>query len=174
MLMPSVVEANRVYEQRNDTSARTVKVSYTIEKPSRIVPQPPTWRDYLSRTVDTPQEPHAAIFPRTPIELKEWNKQLGRGWDEGVDQANTVFEHDLRRLSKDVEGMYRFRKLLTMGVLSMPKIGSSEYATISFDDGRTLNINDVVYENTAEAEFSELDKWEPYFRQAAEAEQGGQ
>ena len=49
MLMPSIIEANKVFEQTTDATVRTVNVSYTLDKPARLVPSPPTWRDYLIR-----------------------------------------------------------------------------------------------------------------------------
>lgn len=168
MLMPSVIEAERIYEQRSETSARTVKISYTLAKPASIVPQPPTWQDYLIRQVDEPIEPHAVVFPRDEQERWEWHQKLTDGWEQGVEQANSIFEHDLRVLNKDVEGMYRFRKLYTMGVVSMPSMASSEYPTITFDDGKTLNVNDIVYEINAPAEFEGSDKWNPYVRASVE------
>lgn len=164
MLMPIIIEAERIYEQRSDDSARTVKISYTLDKPATIVPQPPTWQDYLIRQVDEPLEPHAAVFPRTSQERVVWNQQLTAGWNEGTQQADEIFEHDLRVLNKDVEGLYRFRKLYTMGVVTMPSIASSEYHVVTYDDGKTLNINDIVYEVQTPSEFADKEKWSPYIR----------
>lgn len=164
MLMPSIIEADRIFEQTTDSTVRTVNVSYTLDKPARLVPQPPTWRDYLIRPIDKPQKPHDVIFPRTKEEERVWVENLNKGWEEGVSQANDIFEIDLRRLQKDIEGMYRFRKLLAMSVVTMPKISSSKYSVIKLDNGKTLNINDVVYSITAQSDFTETDKWEPFFR----------
>lgn len=170
MLMPSIIEAQRIFDQTSDTSVRTVNVSFTLDKPARLVPQPPTWRDYLIRAIDEPQKPHDVIFPRTSEEREVWIENLNRGWDEGVQQADEIYEIDLRNLQKDIEGMYRFRKLLTMGVVTMPRIASSKYSVIKLDNGKTLNLNDVVYSITMQSDFTETDKWEPFFRDAKSGE----
>jgi defect in organelle trafficking protein DotC len=164
MLMPSIIEADKVFEQTTESTVRTVNVSYTLDKPARLVPHPPTWREYLVRNIDKPQKPHDVIFPRTNEEKMAWVEALNKGWKEGCDQADDIFEIDLRRIQKDIEGMYRFRKLLAMGIVTMPRISSSSYSVIKLDDGKTLNINDVVYSITMQSNFTETDKWEPFFR----------
>lgn len=166
MLLPSIVEAERIYEQTSDNTARTVNVSYTLDKPARLIPQSPTWRDYLMRTIDEPVRPHEAMFPRNNEEERAWIERLNKGWAEGVGQAGDIFEIDLRRLQKDVEGMYRFRKLLAMGVVTMPTISRSKYPVLKLDNGKTINLNDVVYTITTQADFTDTDRWEPFFRTA--------
>jgi defect-in-organelle-trafficking protein DotC len=164
MLLPSIIKAERIFEQTTEDTARTVNVSFTLDKPARLVPQTPTWRDYLLRTIDAPQKPHDVIFPRTIEESSVWIENLDKGWEEGVKQADDIFEIDLRRLQRDIEGMYRFRKLLAMGVVTMPKISSSKYSVVKLDNGRTLNLNDVVYSITTQSDFETTEKWEPFFR----------
>lgn len=164
MLLPSIIKAERIFEQTAEDQARTVNVSFTLDKPARLVPQTPTWRDYLIRAIDEPQKPHDVIFPRTAEESKVWIENLDRGWGEGVSQADDIFEIDLRRLQRDIEGMYRFRKLLAMGVVTMPKISSSKYSVVTLDNGRTINLNDVVYQISDQSDFTKTEKWEPFFR----------
>ena len=164
MLLPSIVQAERIFDQTSDTSVRTVNVSFTLDKPARLVPQPPTWRDYLIRSIDEPQKPHDVIFPRTSDEREVWIENLNRGWHEGIKQADDIYEIDLRHMTKDIEGMYRFRKLLVMGVVTMPRISSSKYSVMKLDNGKTINLNDVVYSITAQSDFTDTDKWEPFFR----------
>lgn len=164
MLMPSIIEASRVFEQTSQSQVRTVNISYTLDKPARLVPAPPTWRDYLVRRIDKPQKPHDVIFPRTSDESKVWAKAVNDGWESGVKQADDIFHLDLRKMQKEIEGMYRFRKLLAMGVVTMPKFSSSQYSVIALDNGKTININDVIYSITTQSDFTETDKWEPFFR----------
>jgi defect in organelle trafficking protein DotC len=164
MLLPSIIKAERIFDQTASDTARTVNVSFTLDKPARLVPQTPTWRDYLIRRIDGPQKPHDVIFPRTPEEAQVWAENLDKGWKEGVKQADDVFEIDLRRLQRDIEGMYRFRKLLAMGIVTMPKIASSKYSVVKIDNGRTMNLNDVVYSITTQSDFTKTEKWEPFFR----------
>jgi len=164
MLMPSVVEAERIFDQSSSSQVRTVNISYTLNEQARLVPQNPTWRDYLIRAVDKPQKPHDVIFPRTKEERAAWNHNLRRGWKTGVKQANDIFEIDLRRLQKEFEGRYRFRKLLTMGIVSLPKVSSSKYTILKTDNGKTMNLNDVVWTITRQSDFTDKDNWQPFFR----------
>jgi len=168
MLLPSIIKSDRIFEQKSDDTVRTVNVSFTLDKPARLVPQTPTWRDYLIRSIDKPQKPHDVIFPRTGEETVVWIENLNRGWKEGVTQADDIFEIDIRRLQRDIEGMYRFRKLLAMGVVTMPKISSSNYSVVKLDNGRTLNLNDVVYSITAQSDFTETQEWKPFFRMSSQ------
>ncbi len=162
MLCPVVIEAERIYEQTNDKTVRTVTASLTLEKNARLVPQAPTWRDYLTRTIDKPVEPDAVLFPRDDEEKSAWRNALNKGWEAGVLQADNTYEHDLRILQKDIEGMYRFRKLLAQGIVSLPTLQSSNMSFVK--EGKTVNLNDVIYSITVESDFTDTNDWQPFFR----------
>lgn len=163
MLMPVVSKSERMFEQNSDSNVRTVSVSYTLEKPARLVSQPPNWRDYLIRAVDPPVKPHDALFPRTKVEQVVWADSLDRGWASGVDQANEIFDIDLRRMHADLDGMYRFRTLFAQNIVTLPVYKNSRYNVVKVEDGKTIHLNDVVYEITAQSEFADTAKWEPFF-----------
>lgn len=164
LLLPSVVESERMFQQESNSVVRTVKVSYTLDEPAKLMLKPPTWRDYLFRTADKPVQPHEALFPRTESEKEVWNKSLNNGWDAGIEQANDIYEIDLRKFQKDIEGRYRFRKLLVQGIVTMPSYNSSHYSVLKLDNGKTINLNDVIYSIKSQSDFTDTDKWEPYFR----------
>lgn len=163
MLMPVISKSERMFEQNSDSNVRTVSVSYTLEKPARLVSQPPTWRDYLIRAVDPPVKPHDALFPRTKVEQVVWADALDRGWESGVEQANEIFDIDLRRMHADLDGMYRFRTLFAQNIVTLPVYKNSRYNVVKVEDGKTIHLNDVVYEITEQSEFSDSAKWEPFF-----------
>ncbi|MCH9665933.1 MAG: type IV secretion system DotC family protein [Gammaproteobacteria bacterium] len=164
MLLPVISKSERMFQQNNDTSVRTVSVSYTLEKPARLVPQAPTWRDYLIRAVDTPVKPHDALFPRTNVEKVVWADALSRGWQSGAEQADAIFDIDLRRMHADIDGMFRFRNLLAQNIVTLPIYKNSRYNVVKVEDGKTIHLNDIVYEITEQSEFSDTEKWEPYFK----------
>lgn len=163
MLMPVVSKSERMFEQNSDSNVRTVSVSYTLEKPARLVSQPPTWRDYLIRTIDPPVKPHNVLFPRTEVEQVVWADALDRGWASGVEQANEIFDIDLRRMHAELDGMYRFRTLFAQNIVTLPVYKNSRYNVVKVEDGKTIHLNDIVYEITEQSEFSETEKWEPFF-----------
>lgn len=164
LLLPTVQKAERVYNQISDKSTRTYDVSISLDRPAKIVSQIPTWREYLIRAVDEPRAPHDAMFPRTPDELVAWNFELNRGWNEGVQQANDIHDMDVTILRKEIVGLYLFRKLMAMNYFTLPKISSSRYGNILFDNGKTINLNDTVYTITVESNFMDVEDWEPFFR----------
>ncbi len=42
---------------------------------------------------------------------------VGRGWKNGVDQANTILEENIARIKEDFVGMILYRKLLAMNMI---------------------------------------------------------
>ena len=76
MLMPTVIEAERIYVRNSDVSSTEISMSYTLDKPARIVSQVPTWRDYLKRSVPEPEYPIEQSFPKTKIEQAAWENKL--------------------------------------------------------------------------------------------------
>lgn len=167
MLVPVISKSERMFQQNNDSSVRTVSVAYTLEKPARLVPQAPTWRDYLIRAVDTPVKPHDALFPRTEIEKVVWADALNRGWRSGVEQADAIFDIDLRRMHADIDGMFRFRILFAQNIVTLPIYKNSRYNVVKVEDGKTIHLNDIVYEITDQSEFSDTKEWEPFFREGS-------
>lgn len=167
LLLPSVAESERIFHQESNSVVRTVNVSYTLSEPAKFMLKPPSWRDYLYRSVDKPVQPHDALFPRTENEKQVWNNGLTSGWGAGVEQANGIYEIDIRRFQKDIEGRYRFRKLLAQGIVTMPSYSSSHYSVLKLDNGKTINLNDVIYAIKSQSGFTDTDKWEPYFRTGA-------
>ena len=47
-------------------------------------------------------------------------KNIQKGWEQGVSQANDIFERDIARLTAEFNGMVRYRKLLAQGMISSP------------------------------------------------------
>lgn len=166
MLLPTVQKAERIIHQISDKTARTYDVSIELDRPAKLVPMVPTWREYLVRQIDPPQKPHEAMFPRNSIEERAWLDALNKGWEEGVKQANDIYDLDVTLLHKEMSGLYIFRKLLAMNYFKMPKISESKYGNILLADGKVMNLNDTVYTITVESSFENIEDWEPFFRVA--------
>lgn len=93
---------------------------FHIVNNARIVSTPRTWRTYLEREWGTVEEPPDILRPEDDEERAIWVELVTKGWEEGVRQANEIFEEDLQVLVADYEGMIRYRTLLAQGMVSQP------------------------------------------------------
>ncbi len=93
---------------------------FHIVNNARIVSSPRTWRTYLEREWGTVDEPPDILRPEDDEERRIWVELVTKGWEEGVRQANEIFEEDLSILVADYEGMIRYRTLLSQGMVSQP------------------------------------------------------
>lgn len=91
-----------------------------INKNAKIVSTARNWRTYLERQWGSVTPPPSVLLPVTREERKEWSKIVSDGWQEGVNQANEIFQADLNRLNRDFTGMVRYRMLLAQGMISAP------------------------------------------------------
>jgi len=167
VLCPTVMQGERIFDQVSETEVRVVTMSYTLDKNARIVPAPPTWRDYLIRAIDKPRKPNPVLWPdpQDSAEVKVWQDSILSGVEAGKRQADTVFKIDLRKLQAEIEGMYLFRKLAAQNIVTLPTLGKSGVSVVRSADGRTLNVKDVVYRIVSDSDFSKTEEWEPFFRQ---------
>ncbi|MCU7950950.1 MAG: type IV secretion system DotC family protein [gamma proteobacterium symbiont of Bathyaustriella thionipta] len=162
VLYPVILESKRMYHHESDIKARTVSVSYVLSKNAKVVPSAPSWREYLSRNAQRPQIPDRRLFPSTAFEKKVWIEVIKKGWIDGVEQANDIFTIDQRKLYRDYSGMQRFRMLVQQNLISMPELAIGNFGVIK--DGKTLNVNDVIYEITMGADFNNEKNWKPIFK----------
>lgn len=93
---------------------------YNISKNARIVSTPRTWRAYLEREWGEVTPPPDILRPQDEDERKQWEKWTRQGWEEGINQANEIFQTDLNQLAADYQGMVRYKMLLTQGMVSPP------------------------------------------------------
>jgi len=167
MLMPVVQKSERIYQQSSDGSARSVDVSYTLERPARLVPTAPSWRASITSHVDGPVAPDRALYPRTPEEESIWEDAVSSGWESGIDQANDIFKIEMRRLTAEIMGMYLFRELVVQGIVTMPKVASSQYSIMRLEDGKKMHVDDVITTITESSAFTSSSSWSPVFREEA-------
>jgi defect in organelle trafficking protein DotC len=122
--------------------ARETACIYEITREAQLTSAPPNWREYLVRTWAKPQRPADAALPRTDREVAYWNKWVAEGWAQGEKQAVAIFQSDLSRLQRDIDGMARYRVLLNAGLVEQPRVAFQNRA---FEGGRdNLHIGDRV------------------------------
>jgi len=161
VLLPSLRKTEQIQQSISDTETRTIEVSYTLDRPAKLVLTVPTWRSVLIRNIDLPAKPHSALFPRNPQERSLWKEKLREGWAKGAEQAYEIFDADLQKARADFEGMQRFKILAESNVVTMPRLSEVNYPVVSVNNGKTLYLNDRVHKISVTTEFTEAKYWKP-------------
>ncbi len=118
---PVVTEAQKaVIVQSGGQNAAVADRVYRINRNARIVTAPRNWRVYLERDWGKVDPPPNALVPKSQAELDHWRRQMQMGWEEGIHQADDIFQADLDRLNTDYLGMIRYRELLAQGIITPP------------------------------------------------------
>lgn len=133
---------------------------YNIIANAKIVSTPRSWREYLEREWGDVEQPPDILRPSNADERRDWMKQVQIGWDQGIQQANEIFEEDLNRLQADFQGMVRFRMLLSQGMISPPYALQVDRGVTG--GGSEMRVGDRAVEITNSPGFiSEYSKWRP-------------
>ena len=149
-----------------ETGGQTAAVAdriYNINRNARIVSTARNWRAYLEREWGDIDLPPQVLLPRTNEERKIWVEYLTKGWEEGTKQADEIFQADLNKLVADYTGMVRYRKLLSMNIVSAP------YA-LQVDRGVTgggdeMRVGDRAVQITGPSQLmTEAYEWQPVSR----------
>ncbi len=122
MIEPPIINESYnslLIEAGGQTAAVSDRI-YNIINNAKIVSTPRTWRTYLERSWGEVQPPPDILRPENEEERAIWVELVTKGWEQGVQQANEIFEEDLNRMNADFMGMIRYRKLLTQGMVSPP------------------------------------------------------
>ena len=133
---------------------------FHIVNNARIVSSPRTWRTYLEREWGTVEEPPDILRPEDEEERAIWIELVARGWEEGVRQANEIFEEDLSVLVADYEGMIRYRTLLSQGMVSQPYALQVDRGVTG--DGLEMRVGDRAVQITGVPELiTGSEQWKP-------------
>lgn len=118
---PIISEAvdNMLIDARGTEAAVADRI-FNIGVNAKIVSAPRTWNQYLERSYNEVDPPPQILRPKDSEERKKWKRWVEIGWENGVEQADEIFNADLARLQSDFEGMVRYRKLLAQGMVSAP------------------------------------------------------
>jgi len=93
---------------------------YSIVDNATIVSTPRSWREYLEREWGDTAPPPDILRPENDEERELWERLVTIGWQEGVNQANEIFQDDLNLLNAEFTGMVRYRTLLAQNMVSPP------------------------------------------------------
>lgn len=139
---PVMVQSTETYDQKNPDHVVVADVVYKIERPERFRYTPPNWREYLLRSDQFNPSETGGWTPRSEAERVAWERAVREGWMRGIEQAHEMLEANFARLSRDLEGMILYRKLVARNMTTTPVISSSELGVTGNE--RELNINERV------------------------------
>jgi defect-in-organelle-trafficking protein DotC len=136
---------------------------YRININAQIVSTARLWRNYLERDWGEVQSPPDLLLPQNEKEREMWIKWIREGWQNGVEQADEIFNEDLAELTKDYHGMTRYRMLLAQGVISPPFALLVDRGVTG--GGDQLRVGDRAVRITGRPEFNPgYQTWQPASR----------
>lgn len=128
VIPPVISRGLDAYE--GDDRRRRVSVTdeyLAIAVPGEIRPVRPTWRDYLLFERAPADEPGLAPLPRSQAERTRFAEWFGEGWRAGTGLANAEIASRLERLRRDYEGMLRYRRLVSKGMMDRMVLRDADY-----------------------------------------------
>jgi len=142
ILPPVLLEGQNTFNLANSHTIRLSDKTYKISKQARFITTSPTWRQYLWMDYKSPEYPNVTLLPKTREERQLWNYYIAKGWRNGTEQANTIFEENVARIKEDFNGMILYRKLLALNMVSPPYVSHTDLG-ITGNDGE-IHIDDRV------------------------------
>lgn len=151
-LPPVISEGTDAYNQPNDDEVRASDRIYKIEFPARLVNVVPRWQQYLFVPFGNPSMPDSSLLPKNSAEKKLWDEYARQGWDQGVEQADNLFDANRGRLKRDFEGMIRFKRLYEQGLVVKPTLARSELGITG--GGDEMAVGDRLIKITTKAQLN--------------------
>jgi len=162
VLPPVLVQSSQSLHLSSPDVIRVSDHTYKIIQQAKFVTTPPTWRDYLWLSFTPPSLPDQTLLPKNDQERKIWIKYIDMGWNNGIQQANTIYKNGLATLQRDYKGMILYRDLLDKNMVSKPFVATSDMGITSNADHTEVRINDQVLRITAEPSLKpNSQQWKP-------------
>ena len=161
-LVPPVVDmALDTVNAPSYESMRSSDMEIKIVKPAALVTAAPNWRNYLIMSYKKPAKLNPNIHPKTAVEQDLWEKGVAKGWVQGVEQAQDMFEEALSILNRDFRGMVLYHNLLLQNMITSPYASTASLGVTG--DQQNMRVNDKVTRITAQAALnaSSVADWEP-------------
>ncbi len=142
VLPPVLVEGDNSLNLDNDTTIRIADRTYKIVNQARFVTTPPTWRNYLWLAYTKPQVPDNSLLPENAKEREIWKKYAAEGWQQGILQADDMYQQNMALLKRDYTGMVRYKFLLTQHMINAPYVTRTDLGVTG--GGSDMRVNDQV------------------------------
>lgn len=163
LMLPAKVRIQNGREVITETAARRTAYIPSIERQPKFISVLPTWRDYFSIKLKSPEINRNSVLPKTREEKVIWKDKVREGWEEGVQQAYSNYEKRLARMQDDLKGYMTYHVLRKHNIITEPKFSSNYYALTG--GGSSINIDDVMVEVQVNPTFvTNRDLWESITR----------
>lgn len=160
VLPPVLVESDNSLNLASDDSIRLAAKTYKIISPARFVTTAPSWRSYLWMSYAKPPVPDRTLLPKNKAEAEVWNGFIREGWQNGIQQANSIFSANLNRLRRDYNGMVLYRKMLAQDMVSAPYVAKADLGVTG--DSKEMRVDDRILRITSHSELqTDSSKWQP-------------
>lgn len=147
ILPPVLLEGRNTLNLPNEQAFRISDRTYKIYKQAHFVTTAPNWRQYLWMDYKKPERPNVTLLPKDKQERQVWDHYVTIGWQNGIEQANTIIADSLSRIKEDYKGMILYRQLLAMNMVSPPYVSHTELGITG--DSNEMHIDDRVLRITA-------------------------
>lgn len=149
-VLPPVLNTanNLVNINASGDTIRIAGVTYTILSPARFVTAPPTWRDYLWMGYTSPELPDKSLLPQNSQEQAIWQQNVQAGWQQGINQAVSIFTINLNRVVQDFNGMLLYKELLVQNMVSPYAVDRTELGVTG--NGHHMVIDDQTLQITTQ------------------------
>lgn len=147
VLPPVLAEGRTTSNIEEPDTIRLADRVYKIESQARFVTAPPNWRDYVWLSYPQPDLPHDSLLPQNSKEREIWKEAVSKGWEHGIQQADSIFAANLARLKRDYSGMVLYRNLLAKNMVSPPYVATANLGITG--NGSDMRINDQILRITA-------------------------
>lgn len=147
VLPPVLLEGRDTLNLDTPNGIRISDRTYKIAKQAHFVTTPPNWRQYIWMDYKLPERPDDSVLPKDKDEQVAWKYYTAKGWQKGVEQADTIFADSLARLKMDYTGMIQYRKLLALNMVSPPYVSHTELGVTG--DANQIRIDDRALRITA-------------------------
>lgn len=163
ILLPKVSVGKRLYDQMDSKKIRRANASFKLKSEAQLVPNAPSWREYLIRYYPEPQKPHKVLLPKNKNELNEFKISFIDGWEAGVKQANMISDRDWIKLTTDYSFHLDFMLAASSNIMSYPEMTKESLAVYKTDNGKTLLVGDVIAEISTDSSFNNSSEWDVFF-----------
>ena len=159
-LPPVIVESKQnVKTKDNAQRIEYAGVTYRVIYPAKFVRIAPTWRDYLfvgigDKRLSIDPLPDA-IKPKTDDEKKVWKEAVIEGWKIGEQQADQIFQENVKKLQRDYVGMAKYMYLLKEGMINKPILAQTPDSVKITDDQIQIGVGAKEIEVPAKMEKNE-------------------
>lgn len=114
---------------------------YRVLTPATFMARPITWQVFLlPDRLSKPARPRMALLPKNAYEKKLWQYYLKKGWQQGIQGANSEFDTRLSSLNSAYQGMVLYTLFAMRGMIAPPQVVGFSQDADHNSDGRKMAV----------------------------------